>query len=105
MRLDDYQQQAMKSIAISERGVAALAHRSLGLAGEAGEVANIVKKIIRDHGGALTAKDIIKLKEKLGDTLYYLAVFSEYLDLKLSDIANDNLKKSAAFLETHRKRS
>jgi len=103
MDMTQYQQQAMKSVAITDKGVAALAHRSLGLAGEAGEAANLVKKIIRDKSGELTPQDTAIIKEKLGDTLYYLAVLSEYLDLDLSEVAKSNLQKSADFLANRSK--
>jgi NTP pyrophosphatase (non-canonical NTP hydrolase) len=105
MDFDEYQQKAMKSVAITEKGIAALAHRSLGLTGEAGEAANIVKKIIRDKNGEITRDDAAVLKEKLGDTLYYLAVLSEYLDFNLSEVAEANLQKSATFLENRSKTS
>ena len=97
MDMNDYQSDALKTAAITQKGVAALAHRSLGLAGEAGTVANMIKKIIRDRDGNLTEKDIVELKEKLGDTLYYVAVLAEYLGIELSDIAKTNLEKSARF--------
>lgn len=98
MDFDEYQQKAMKSVAITDKGITALAHRSLGLSGEAGETANIVKKVIRDRAGELTSQDVAMLKEKLGDTLYYLATLSEYLGINLSEVAEANLQKSDAFL-------
>lgn len=97
MKLNEYQAQALLSVAITEKNVAALAHRTLGLAGEAGEVASIVKKIIRDKNGKATAADKRKIAEKLGDTLYYVTVLAEYYDINLEDIANKNLEKSEAF--------
>lgn len=95
--MNDYQKQALDSVAITERSIAALAHRALGLSGEAGEVANCVKKIVRDRSGQPTADDIKFLKEKLGDTMYYLAVLSDYLGLSMSEVANANLGKSVEF--------
>lgn len=97
MKLNDYQLQAMQSLAITERSVAALAHRTLGLAGEAGIVSNAMKKVIRDKQGTLGADDVAILKEKLGDVLYYVAVLAEFADLKLDDVAEANLNKSTAF--------
>jgi NTP pyrophosphatase (non-canonical NTP hydrolase) len=97
MELRDYQLQALDSVAITEKNLAALAHRSLGLVGEAGELANVIKKIIRDKDGKATEEDIRKAAEKLGDTLYYVAVLAEYFDLDLEEVARTNLKKSQAF--------
>ena len=97
MTFDEFQKQASKSIAIPDHSVVALAHRTLGLTGEAGEAANMVKKIIRDRSGKATPEDIAALKEKLGDTLYYVAVLAEYFDLNLSDVADAAITKSQAF--------
>ena len=92
--MDEYQLKALESVAITEKDLAALAHRSLGLTGEAGELANILKKIVRDKNGQADEVDLAKIKEKLGDTLYYVAVLAEYFDLKLSDVVEGNLEKS-----------
>ncbi len=97
MELNDYQLQALKSVAIKQKNVAALAHRSLGIAGEAGELASIVKKIIRDKNGVATEEDIRKITEKLGDTLYYVAVLAEYFDIQLEDVSSKNLTKAENF--------
>ena len=97
MQLNDYQQQAIQSIAINDRSLAALAHRTLGLSGEGGEVANRIKKVIRDRGAELSEEDKQFLLEKLGDVLYYVSALAEYVDLSLEDVASQNLQKSAAF--------
>lgn len=97
MDIDDFQKQALDSIAIREKNVDALAHRGFGLTGEAGHVADILKKIIRDKNGSADDEDLEQLKKRLGDTLYYIAVLAEYYDLDLSEIANQNLKQSAQF--------
>lgn len=97
MDLNQYQLRALKSLAITTKDVRALAHRSLGLTGEAGETANVIKKIIRDRSGTPTDDDIQLIAEKLGDTLYYIAAVSEFFALDLDEIASMNLKKSEAF--------
>lgn len=103
MNVDEYQQKALESVAIKEKNLAALAHRSLGLTGEAGELANILKKIVRDKNGVADEADLAKIKEKLGDTLYYVAVLSEYFGINLSDVAEGNLEKSRKFRESREK--
>lgn len=70
---------------------ASLAILALGLAGEAGEVADIVKKIY-GHGHTL---DIEKLKLELGDLLWYLSETATYLGLSLEEIAEANIVKLA----------
>lgn len=66
---------------------------TLGLCGETGEIAEKVKKILRDRNGVLDAKVREELKKELGDVLWYLAQLSTELDLDLSGIAEMNLKK------------
>lgn len=95
--MDDFQKQVLQSIAIPDKTVAALAHRALGLSGQAGIISNAVKKVIRDQDGQLTDEDRALLKERLGDVMYYTAVLAEYADLSLDDIAAAQLQKSAAF--------
>lgn len=94
--MDEFQEKALESVAVSGKGVDALAHRFLGLSWEAGAVANRIKKIIRDSGGVISEEDKIYLQEKLGDVLYYLAVGAEITGLSLSDVAKANREKSAA---------
>ena len=62
---------------------------ALGLAGEAGEVANHVKKGVF-HGHGL---DLEKLKNEIGDTLWYAAALCTTLGLDLSEIMQANVKK------------
>ena len=102
MNLNDYQNQAMNSVAITEKNLAALLHRSLGLNGEAGEIANVIKKIVRDKDGKPDVSDLEKITEKLGDTLYYLAVLAEYFSKSLDEIALKNLEKSQKFLDSRK---
>ena len=92
--LDMYQKVA-KSTAIYPREQAII-YPSLGLTGEAGEVANKVKKIIRDGTNQNTIQEI---SNEIGDVLWYVALLADDIGCKLSDIANDNLIK----LEQRRK--
>ena len=66
----------------------AITYPALGLAGEAGEVANKVKKIIRD--GKL---DKTALGAEIGDCLWYIASLCRDLNLDLGEIAKANLEK------------
>ena len=72
--------------------------KALGLAGETGEVLEIIKKMIRDKGGVFETapEDREKLKKELGDVLWYLSALSFYNDIKLEDIAKTNLEKLAS---------
>lgn len=72
-----------------------LEYPTLGLAGEAGEVANIVKKIQRDFGGEITEEIRAKLKDELGDVLWYISACADELNLTLTEIAEFNVEKLA----------
>jgi NTP pyrophosphatase (non-canonical NTP hydrolase) len=99
MELNDFQREALKSVAFQKHDPTALAHRSLGLTGEAGIIANEVKKIIRDKGGKPDASDLTELSKRLGDVMYYVAVLAEYFDFDLETILKQNREQSADFKE------
>lgn len=70
----------------------ALVMAGLGAAGEAGEVADLVKKY-RFHGHELDRDAIV---EELGDVLWYVAIVADILGVKLSDVADRNVAKLRA---------
>jgi NTP pyrophosphatase (non-canonical NTP hydrolase) len=70
-----------------------LSYPALGLAGEAGEVAEHVKKSIRDDGGVVTPERREALGKELGDVLWYLAQLATELELDLDEVADANLQK------------
>ena len=91
--LDMYQQVA-KTTAIYPREQAII-YPTLGLTGEAGEVANKVKKIIRDGSNKNDDNLVSEIKSEIGDCLWYIAVLASDFNIKLSDIASTNLEKLA----------
>jgi NTP pyrophosphatase (non-canonical NTP hydrolase) len=70
-----------------------LAYPALGLAGEAGEVAEHAKKTIRDDAGAISEERRAAMSKELGDVLWYVAQIATELDLDLERIAQENLDK------------
>ena len=70
-----------------------MTYPALGLCGEAGEVAEKVKKTIRDDGGVLSDQRREALARELGDVLWYLSQLATEADLDLETIAEDNLEK------------
>jgi NTP pyrophosphatase (non-canonical NTP hydrolase) len=70
-----------------------LAYPALGLAGEAGEVAEHAKKAIRDDAGTISEERRAAMAKELGDVLWYVAQLASELELDLSDIAETNLEK------------
>ena len=87
---DTYQRDALTTAALDE-GDLQKAILGLGLAGEAGEVADLLKKQI-GHGHPL---DLEKLRDELGDTLWYLAMIASVHGLSLASVAQANFEKLA----------
>ena len=74
----------------------AMEYLTLGLTGESGEIANKVKKFIRD--GAVKDEYLAKRIEigyEIGDVLWYCAVLAEELEMNLGHIMEKNLDKLA----------
>ena len=69
---------------------------TLGLCGEAGEVADKVKKVLRDRQGNFSSEVIADLQLELGDVLWYVAQLATELGLELEQIAQANLDKLAS---------
>jgi NTP pyrophosphatase (non-canonical NTP hydrolase) len=65
----------------------------LGLCGEAGEVAEKFKKILRDKGGVVSSQDRDELVKELGDILWYVAIIAEHLDVNFGEVAEKNIAK------------
>ncbi len=70
-----------------------LTYPALGLAGEAGEVAEHAKKAIRDDAGMVTDERRSAMAKELGDVLWYVSQLASELGLELDRIARDNLEK------------
>ena len=66
---------------------------TLGLVGEAGEVAEKVKKVIRDKNGVFDEESKEGIKKELGDVLWYLSNLCTEFEFKLEDVALQNLEK------------
>jgi NTP pyrophosphatase (non-canonical NTP hydrolase) len=96
MKFDDYQNKALTTIISTDDELKDRLHWVLGINGEAGEIAEKAKKIIRDKGGKMDNDDREAFGKEIGDVLWYLAVFAHHLGLSLEDIANANLEKLAS---------
>ncbi|HYI59271.1 MAG TPA: nucleoside triphosphate pyrophosphohydrolase family protein [Microlunatus sp.] len=94
MDCDDYQRAALRT-ARDRDAPDEFMHLVLGLVGEAGEIAEKIKKLIRDKNGDLDQLDRADMAAELGDVLWYTAVLADFLDLSLDDIARRNVDKLA----------
>jgi len=72
---------------------------TLGLVGESGEVAEKVKKLIRDGDGVLTDYDRNAIAKELGDICWYLAVLAWEIDHTLEEVMQLNLDKLRSRME------
>ena len=70
-----------------------LYYPALGLAGEAGEVCEKIKKIMRDQKGHFTEENVEEISKELGDVLWYISTIATELNMSLSAIAEDNMEK------------
>ncbi len=94
MELSEYQSRSRRTAGYPREEW--LAYPALGLAGEAGEVANQAKKVLRDDAGKLTDERREAMSKELGDVLWYVAQLATELELDLDDIAAENLEKLAS---------
>lgn len=66
---------------------------TLGLVGEAGEVAEKIKKIIRDNKGVISEEKKTEIIKELGDVMWYVANLSEEIGSSLEEVSIRNIEK------------
>lgn len=98
MDFKTYQKETRRT-AFYPKIIAGFVYPTLGLVGEAGEVAEKIKKIFRDDDGILTDERKDLIKKELGDVLWYLSQIATEMELDLEDIAQSNLTKLLSRLE------
>ena len=92
--LHDYQTESRKTAIYPGQGIPqGFVYAALGLNGEAGEVAEHAKKMLRDDYGNLTDERRAKVEDELGDLLCYLAQAATECGLDLDFFARRNLIK------------
>lgn len=94
MNFRDYQEKAWTTAIHPNAGTNYL-YPTLGLVGEAGEVANKIKKLQRDGDGVVTDEARAAISAEIGDVLWYLACLSTELKLDLATVAEENIAKLA----------
>ena len=92
MQLSDYQERS-RATAVYPGVGANLLYPTLGLCGEAGEVAEKIKKMVRDDAGVLSPERREALAKELGDVLWYVAQLATEAGLDLDVVAAGNLDK------------
>ena len=92
MDFNFYQEEAYKTAIYPNKGEN-FTYPTLGLVGESGEIAEKIKKVLRDNGGELTPSIIEDIKFEIGDVLWYCAALAKELGITLDDIATANIIK------------
>jgi len=98
VNFEEYQKKSRKT-AIYPNAGENFVYPTLGLSGEAGEVAEKIKKVIRDKNGVMDDESREMIEKELGDVMWYTAQLATELNLSLDDIAQKNIKKLYSRLE------
>lgn len=94
MEFSNYQNQAKRTaIYPSAKSIIGLMYVALGLTGESGEIANDIKKTVRDDRGVLNYERQCQIIDEMGDVLWYLTMMCYELDTTLETVALRNLAK------------
>ena len=101
MNFNEYQQKARQTAIYPNRDNNFI-YPTLGLVGEAGEVAEKIKKVIRDNNGIITQEKKEEIKKELGDVLWYIANLAYELNIDLEDIAEGNIEKLFSRMERNK---
>lgn len=92
MTFSEYQRSSRETAVYPDLGKNFI-YPTLGLAGEAGEVAEKVKKIIRDHAGVVTDESRELIKKELGDVLWYVSQLATEFEMDLDEVVSENIAK------------
>lgn len=89
MTLNEYQKLALRTAGQHVSSIDKLNNAALGLAGEAGEFCDLLKKGMYQGTGF----DLEYFKKEVGDCLFYLALAADALQTDLESIAQMNIEK------------
>ena len=92
MTFEEYQKLSRKTAIYPDKDNNFI-YPTLGLTGEAGEVAEKIKRVLRDNNRVVDDLKKQEIKKELGDVLWYLSQIATELDLSLNDIACFNIEK------------
>ena len=97
MEFNEYQKRALSTAIFPNDN--SITYLSLALCGEAGEIADKVKKVIRDQNGKYSPPDLEAIAMEIGDVLWYAANLANALGYDFDRVAAMNLEKIKSRLE------
>ena len=92
MEISEYQDACAKTAVYPDIGNN-LPYTVLGLCGETGEVAEKVKKLLRDKDGRIDDEFSQEILKELGDVMWYLAAVCNELRISMNYVARHNIDK------------
>ena len=96
----EYQEFTNKTAKYPGQGsLSGLIYATLGANGEAGEISNKLKKVLRDNNGVLTEEIKKALRHEVSDVLWYVSQLAAELDVDLEYIASINMEKLQSRLD------
>jgi NTP pyrophosphatase (non-canonical NTP hydrolase) len=98
MEIVEYQERAIATAVYGAGN--AIIYPTLGLCGEAGEVSEKVKKILRDSSGEFSNEKKLEIAKEIGDVIWYCNALARDIGYDLEAVMNMNLQK----LESRRNR-
>ena len=95
MDFKEYQDRARETAIYPDKGNNFI-YPTLGLVGEAGEVAEKIKKVLRDKEGVINEETKNEITKELGDILWYISQLAFELKISLDEVAEGNIRKLAS---------
>lgn len=92
MKFEEYQKKSRETALYPNKGNNFI-YPTLGLSGESGEIAEKIKKVLRDKNGVIDEETRMEIKKELGDVLWYVAQIATELNLSLEEVASLNIEK------------
>lgn len=101
MTFEEYQKESRKTALYPNKDNNFI-YPVLGLCGESGEIAEKIKKVIRDESGIVSEHKKEEIKKELGDALWYISQIATELGLSLDAVAELNIEKLQSRLERNK---
>jgi len=92
MTFEEYQKKSRETAIYPDKDKNFI-YPTLGLVGESGEIAEKIKKVLRDKNGFIDEETRKEISKELGDVLWYLSQLATELKLRMDEIASSNIAK------------